>query len=364
MWSVDEYKAMWRDRRKDDPEVAERDFVIYHDDADGYCSAGLVSLLNYIRDGRGYVSPVFFPIGYGYGEDVIRRMGEKASEKTNVLYILDFSFPAETVGKIVEELCPKKAVYLDHHATSREEMSKWGETSCKGRDWFWTSHIKRLGGESIECFTANNNRECGASLTWKHVKKVLPEIKAMPCVRNIEKVVRLCKDYDLWTHKDRDSMPFVTGISVNMPHPEQWRKALMSDTLWHKYAVMGKGIIAQQKRYAKDVLKKRDKHECITHTGYKLLLQNVPPQWTNIVSDVINGESDYDGVLCYSLAGTYHQVALSLRTAADCELNAGQFMKDFFSGGGHKHAAGGRASSFGVFMRILDIIKDRKGCWV
>ena len=345
--------------------MSKRDFVIFHDDADGYCSAGLVSLLNYTREGKNYASPVFFPMSYGYGEDIVRRIGDKAPEKTDILYILDFSFPAETVQKIMEELRPAKVVYLDHHATSREEMAKWSETSCKGRDWFWTPHTKRLNGEPVDCFTANNNRECGASLTWKHVKKMLPEIKKNPCARNVEKVVRLCKDYDLWTHKDRDSMPFVTGISVNMPHPEQWRKVLTSDTLRRRYAVMGKGIIAQQKAVAKAILKKPDKHEGITYKGYKLLLLNIPSQWTNIVSSTIAENSDYDGVLCYSITGLGENgVFLSLRTAKDCELDAGQFMREYFSGGGHKHAAGGRAASFGVFVRILNIIKDRKGCWV
>lgn len=335
-----------------------RDLVIFHDDADGYCSAGLVSVFNHIRKRE---MPIYYPIGYGYGDDIENKLFEKMQREAkgiDVLYILDFSFPAVTLDNIAEKLSPWKIVYLDHHATARNEMAKWGEIKYDRENSFWGSCVKRINGNLVECFTANNNAECGASLTWKHVKYQSSMIKGLKCAKNIDRTVRLCKDYDLWTHQDHNSMPFVTGISVSMPHPEEWRKILVSDTLWKKYIDMGKGIILQQKFFAKNVLKKNDKNEFVEYNGNKILLLNVPPQWTNIVSNTVSENSCYDGVLCYSITGI-SGVSVSLRTSAECELDAGVFMKEFFYGGGHKHAAGGRASDFNMFKRTLDIIKTK-----
>ena len=327
-----------------------RDLVIHHNDADGYCSAGLISLLNrrLNRD-----MPLYYYAKYGIEPQIIdeldKLMKESETEKVDTIYILDFSFQADILAQIAEKLRPAKIVYLDHHATAVNEMAKWSDTKRIYADGFWTAHIKRIGGEPVECFTANNNKECGASLTLKHVRYRCHELRQN---HNIEYVVSLCKDYDLWIQKYKNSMPFVTGISADMPHPEVWRKVLTSAKLWQKYAAMGTGILKQQIALAKQILRNPENMEIKTINGCKVLVLNLNPQWVNLVSHTIVENSDIDAVISYSINGLKN-VAVSIRSAERCDMHCGEFMKKYFAGGGHKHAAGGRSASFNEFCKTL-----------
>ena len=327
------------------PDIRSKDLVIHHNDADGYCSAGLISLLNR-RIGRN--TPLYYCAKYGEEAEAVTNLEhllkETETDKVEALYILDFSFPNETLLSIVELLKPAKVIYLDHHATSREEMRKWHEMVKN----------KQIPG-APECFTQNVNSECGASLTLKHVKYCCPALKQN---RNVEYVVELCKDYDLWIQKNKNSMPFVTGISADMPHPEIWRKVLTTENLWKKYAAMGAGILKQQIALAKQILRNPENMEIREIGGCKVLVHNLNPQWVNLVSHTIVENSSIEAVISYSINGLKN-VAVSIRSADRCELHCGELMRKYFSGGGHKHAAGGRAASFAEFCSLLEAAGDK-----
>ena len=316
-----------------------RDLVIHHNDADGYCSAGLISLLNrrLNRD-----MPLYYYAKYGIEPQIIdeldKLMKESETEKVDTIYILDFSFTIDKMLEIAEKFKPSKVVYLDHHATSKDDMNKWHEMA--------KNHL--IPGKP-ECFTQNINTECGASLTLKHVRYRCHELRQN---HNIEYVVSLCKDYDLWIQKYKNSMPFVTGISADMPHPEVWRKVLTSAKLWQKYAAMGTGILKQQIALAKQILRNPENMEIKTINGCKVLVLNLNPQWVNLVSHTTVENSDIDAVISYSINGLKN-VAVSIRSAERCDMHCGEFMKKYFAGGGHKHAAGGRSASFSDFCKTL-----------
>ena len=250
----------------------------------------------------------------------------------------DMSKNIENMLEIAEKFKPSKVVYLDHHATSKDDMNKWHEMA--------KNHL--IPGKP-ECFTQNINTECGASLTLKHVRYRCHELRQN---HNIEYVVSLCKDYDLWIQKYKNSMPFVTGISADMPHPEVWRKVLTSEKLWQKYAAMGTGILKQQIALAKQILRNPENMEIKTINGCKVLVLNLNPQWVNLVSHTIVENSDIDAVISYSINGLKN-VAVSIRSAERCDMHCGEFMKKYFAGGGHKHAAGGRSASFNEFCKTL-----------
>lgn len=321
--------------------MIKKDIVVHHGDADGYCSAGLISLLN---RKAGLQPPVYITANYGAGgaqtAETALRILEGQDATAGVLYVLDFSFSNGDMKKLVSALSPERLVYLDHHATSRAEMGEWAK-------------IAAIAGVT-EGYVQNIEGECGASLTLKHIKYRMPELKTDPCMANVEQVVRMCKDYDLWTHKNHHSMPFVTGVSVSMPHPEVWRKILVSGSLWKKYEAMGYGITRQQEVMAKKIAAAVKEEDVRNFDGCRTLVLNLNAQFTNIVSHKVIERAGVDAVLSYSMSGL-KDVYISMRTADGCDwFDAGRFMRKWFGGGGHKHAAGGRAESFAEFCGKLE----------
>lgn len=320
-----------------------RDIVIFHNDADGYCSAGLVSLLNKKLSNK---QPIYLKVMYGIEDRIIDIVngaikpvpwGPKGSnDEMGTLYVLDFSFSAQTMMRLIKKLDPQRVVYLDHHATSVEQMSEFIEAVKK-------NNLR------TECLVINKKSECGASLTWKHVKYRCPELKGN---KEIEYIVNLCKDYDLWIHKYRESLPFVTGVSIKIPHPEQWRRMLCSEGLYNKYTAIGKGVIKQQLELAKKIVRKPEKWETMCFNGAKTIILNINPQWVNIVSHELLDKTDLEAVLCYSISGL-NKVHISMRSKG--EFDTGEFMQKWFQGGGHKHAAGGHANNYNNFCYLLQL---------
>ena len=85
---------------------------------------------------------------------------------------------------------------------------------------------------------------------------------------------------------------------------------------------------------------------------------NIPHQWVNIVSHELLERSDFDAVLSYSVAGRDEYVNVSMRAGKNRGLDCGEFMKKWFSGGGHAAAAGGRCAGIAEYLRQIENIKD------
>ena len=314
-----------------------KDIVIHHNDADGYCSAGLISLLN---RKLGVEAPIYNVGKYGAEKTISEDIETKLEgSKIETLYILDFSFPNEILVELCEKYAPTRIVYLDHHATSKDMMQKWDNLVREGKV-----------PNNPNCYTLNHNSECGASLTLKHVRYRCKELRNN---KAIERIVNLVKDYDLWLHKYKNSLYFVTGVSLDLPNVEIWRKILTSEELWKKYAAMGAGIIKQQKAQAKKILKNPENLSRKTFGDCKVLILNQPAQWINIVSHEIVENSEFEAVISYCIMGL-NDVMVSIRTSDSSNFDSGEFMRRYFGGGGHMHAAGGRAESFAEFCRILE----------
>lgn len=334
--------------------------VIHHNDADGYCAAGLISV--YRRFAAGPLGQTLFvEAAYGKENEILSKlpsivgelMGEERVSRVSRLYIVDFSLPCEILEALAKQLGNPVVIYLDHHATAKQMLEDWAR-----------SNYTSFSGESSATIYAD--KRSGCRLTMDYILKEIEaeDVFCKSCgetsrvkdvLRKAGKIVYYCNDYDLWTHSDPASMHFVTGISLENPSVREWENLLCcGDTKY--YETMGSALIKQQKKFAGDyVSNRRPEHEKYLHyDGHKIAVLNIPFSWTNIVSDEILKLGAADAVLSYCINGIHDGVKISMRSAQKegC-INCGKLMEQYFHGGGHINAAGGRSPSYECFLRVL-----------
>lgn len=353
-------------RDKFDPET-KTELVFYHKNcADGSCSAGLHAAMKRARhaeqalSGCGVpTSTIYCPVKYGNETETVNivkdRMSEYGIKEISELWILDFHFEFELLKDIFRQLgCPNKVVYFDHHKTAKEDLEKF-------RKWivlnYYLTHIDAGFGGSAEA---------GAGMTYDYIVNRLnhgSEESAFAAGNNsgykhIKELVDTCVDYDLWTHSNPDTMGIITGIMA-VPLPvSKWADMLLNySAVRDGFLNRGLGIIDQQK-YIAQLLAESGQFPELEYGGCRIAMLNIPHQWVNIVSHELLERSDFDAVLSYSVAGRDEYVNVSMRTGKDRRLDCGGFMQEWFSGGGHPAAAGGRCAGIAEYFRQIENIKD------
>ena len=343
------------------------ELVFYHKNcADGSCSAGLHAAMKRARYAKqalaGYCVPVntiYSPVKYGSETEAVNAVQETISEygirEISELWILDFHFEFELLKDIFRQLgCPNKVVYFDHHKTAKEDLEKF-------RKWivlnYYLTHIDAGFGDCAEA---------GAGMTYDYIVNRLNygseeaafAIGGSRGYRHTKELVDTCVDYDLWTHNDPDTMGIVTGIMAAPRSVSEW-----ADMLLNYYAVRdgflnrGLGIIDQQK-YTAQQLAENGQFPEFEYGGCRIAILNIPHQWVNIVSHELLERSDCDAVLSYSVTGINEHVNVSMRAGKDQKLDCGQFMQQWFNGGGHAAAAGGRCAGVAAYFGQIENIKD------
>lgn len=195
----------------------QKPLVIYHADcADGFAAAFATWLK--LGDDAEYVA-----MQHGQG-----RTPFEFDIKYRDVYVLDFSFPRETMDRLFEHA--KRVVWLDHHKTSFESYGV---------------PVERINDEvelevGLHHRVILDNNKCGALLAWEHFN---PGVEPPTMFRFID-------DQDRWQNKLDDSREFVAALWSHAPWSFfQWKEAFLP-------ADMGKpGLtFAQTARYS-DLMK-------------------------------------------------------------------------------------------------------------
>jgi len=346
-----------------DPEVR-TDLVLYHENcADGSCSAGLHAAMKKAAAARKDTSSNTLYCSVRYGDEIetvkliSRTMSEYGIKKISELWVLDFHFEPGLMRDIYFRCsCPEKIIYLDHHKTAREDLENF-------RDWVSV----KCPEHAIEAVFGSSS-QAGAGMTYDYiVGRYGSEELAFGDANkkgycHIKELVGTCVDYDLWTHKDPDTMAIITGIMSEPLPVREWADILLdyrpAKDVW---LYRGLGIIGQQKSFAQSLISSDNIAE-LEYTGQKVAVLNIPHQWVNIVSDELLKNSDYAAVLSYSVAGRNEYVNVSMRAGRDRGIDCGEFMKEHFNGGGHLFAAGGRCSGILEFLEKTGPLKEKLSC--
>ncbi len=228
------------------------------------------------------------------------------------IYLLDFSYPRETIIELA-----KKAAHItiiDHHKTAQADLS--------------TPFPREHDGDTLcPIDTTFNMEKSGAMLAWEHFH---PGTKA-------PKLIEYIQDRDLWKFNLEDTKEFTKGLQL---YPE-WRH-------WTKY--IGENGEQEIEQTIRDGLA----INCYLDTQAHIITETPPTHWAieNQTVPVYNlpGFMMSDTLALalkkypdtpYAVGFFYkdHQLIYSLRSRAGSDIDVSAIAKRH-GGGGHKHAAG------------------------
>jgi oligoribonuclease NrnB/cAMP/cGMP phosphodiesterase (DHH superfamily) len=252
---------------------------------------------------RKYPEAKCYPMNHG---DPIR-----ASVKNKKLFIVDFSFDAETLGRFQDSA--KEVHWYDHHITAVPTLKKigWGVIDLK---------------------------ECGATLTWKQ------EFPDVPLPRILEYV----RDKDLYEWKlpqSREISMYLRGVDgITNPNNEVWKKLMdgLSQTEWEQMVREGDTAL----RYQKSTIQRGLKNAFpVDFHGHRALAVN----WSLEASDMgeyIYKELGYEVAVIFYYTGKIWN--FSLRSEAVDVSN----LSLKYGGGGHPGAAGFRQDNIEWLVKM------------
>lgn len=351
--------SYFKHKHEVESDVRTLDIVIHHNDADGYCAAGLVALyrkLSYVNNG--YV--IYVETTYGEEDKILSAIDVsindlivegKEFDRVGKMYILDFSLPTEDLNQLIETFNCMDVVYLDHHLTSKHLLEEFKQN------------------DTVSSVVEHSSTKSGCLLTYEYFMNYFnnyfnshvitnQDLVITGVFRDAYKVVELCNDYDLWIHANSDSLPFVTGISNFKLDVTDWGEVL-HHIIIKQYIDMGNALIKEQTNYAERFIKYFNKEKIISVEGNRIAVINIPSSWSNIISTEITKAGIADAVISYYIIGNDYFVKISIRSAdKDNCVNCAEIAKKYFNGGGHIHAAGGTASTFNEFIEKLMLIQN------
>lgn len=278
--------------------------VIYHANcADGF-GAAFAAWLS-LGDEAEYVP-------MSYGEQPLDFEGRD-------VYILDFSFPRETMDRIFANA--KRVVWLDHHKTAFE---MWRGSWRDGDEYhFDTCHEE----ETTLPYIVLASRRSGAMLAWEYFH---PGTEVPMLIQHID-------DYDRWQFKIEGTKAFTKALWSYAPWSfEQWHNVLVPDMYRE-----GQAILRAHDQNVQSVVQGAAR-KCavnpgpLSGAGLPGLSANCSPHLTSDVGHALATQSGTFG-LCWCLAKEGMIAKCSLRSNGDYDVSA---IAKAFSGGGHRNAAG------------------------
>ena len=275
--------------------------VWYHDKcADGLMAAAIVfsefdhAALSAVQYGD--ITPVNID---AYAEKV----------RGNILYMVDFSVPPDLMERLAAKA--RRIVWIDHHKTAFEQYGySLDENIC---DTLFSGKV----------VVHLDNRESGASLTWRIMKE-----------GPLPRCVELVRDHDLWEHKFPETKPFVSGLYAlhgSYFNPVFWAGYLHSEELLTYLIGMGE---VQYEIHMREV-KELAEHKMTVYLGMKRgVAVNVPHKYASELGHFLCEQGAQYAAVWMVLKD---KVVVSLRSQGDFDVSR---IAKLFGGGGHKNAAG------------------------
>ena len=280
--------------------------IIYHNDADGICSAAIVSKF------LGNETKEFCPIQYGDPFNFER------VDTNTVVWVVDFSFPQEYMWELDQRSF--HFYWYDHHLSAKGIRTTLFENTTGICDE-WRS---------------------GCGLTWSEL------FKDKPCPLS----VALIEDRDLWKFNLDNTKEFHEWFSLNVfgPEDEFWDKALESDTRDLMIDVIrdGKLLLKSKEKSIKYLVEKKGYFGTIK--SYPAFFVNSPMYQSEIGEYVYTRSKDPIVVVIYNYIDEA-EVICSLRSD---KINV-RDIAETYNGGGHDNAAG--FSVNGVNSKLFNKLK-------
>lgn len=147
--------------------------IIYHNDADGYCS-GAIAYKYYTEEAGVLPEDIRFH-SVRYGDEF-----PKEVTKQDTVVILDFSFPMEVMEDLSEGRFLGTLIWIDHHKTSFEDMVGYSHAA-----------VRNIAGKRIDS-SKEGQRVAACELTWEYFYPSFdPPL-----------VARLVGAYDTWRYTE------------------------------------------------------------------------------------------------------------------------------------------------------------------
>lgn len=282
--------------------MSDSTFVLYHGGgcADGFAAAWAASL----SLGRG-PDVVYVPMNYnaGYPPEIEGGVSR--------IFILDFSFPRETMLKIA--WLADQVVCLDHHASAQQAL-------------------EGLDGSVAGLTVTFDMGKSGAMLAWEHFHPGEPA----------PTLIRYVQDRDLWTWRLPDSKEFSAALSVEPREFGRWD--LLDATLryeieWIEFIGRGKAILAAQDSYVATLMSRA---RIADVAGHRVPVVNAPMFQSEVGDALCAAHPDRPFAAMFSVlvpdrAGEPETRVYSLRSRNGFDVSA---VAKAMGGGGHRAAAG------------------------
>lgn len=285
-----------------------KNIIIYHDKcADGFGAA--FAAWKKFGDNAAYL-----PFSYGQeltSEDFDLFCG-------NNIYILDFSFPRETMEHIMDRA--NDFVWLDHHKTAFE---------------MWTGAYKR-GDRYHELMRDTliilDDKQSGAMLAWKYFVHS----------ENIPPLIRFIDDYDRWVFQYPTTKAFNKALWLQSPFTfKSWDVMVQFSDAVDGMIDIGEALLKAHNNQVRDVIA-AGKKQCSIVTGKGVfefnhigLTVNAPKHLASDIGHELATECGTYGLVWYMRDTGV--INCSLRSNGDYDVSA---IAKQFGGGGHKNAAG------------------------
>lgn len=275
--------------------------VIYHNTcADGFGAAFAAWLQ--LRDRAEYLP-------WQYGKEL------QIDVTGHEVFILDFSFPRETMGKIFSAAA--SVVWLDHHATVFKD---WGVPLDE------PANASDLSLDEARHYVRLNNSKSGALLAWEYFN----QNTAAPML------FRLIDDYDRWQFKLNGTKEINKALWAQAPWSfEQWKEVLDGGyEATSKLKAEGAALLRAHNQNVTATVE-RTARLCVINEALKGLAANCPSHLTSDVGHKLAVQSGTFG-LCWYISKE-NKCLCSLRSTGDYDVSV---IAKRFGGGGHKNAAG------------------------
>lgn len=238
------------------------------------------------------------------------KMQDLPNVKDAVVFVLDFSYPKETLLKMAKDA--KRLIVLDHHKSAQKELA------------------------GLEFCEFDMNRS-GAQMTLDFMSRF---VARYGLYAGLAMLVAYIQDRDLWRHELPDCEfvgAYLSSLSLDM-HDEEGLKAWMyiADTTTSMDEVVSKGKTIRMviKKQADDCVNRAYTGHLVGRTEHVPVV-NVSP---NLVSEVLNKLVLLNGApyaIGWWYDGSKYHYSLRANGEADCSEIARRY-----AGGGHANAAG------------------------